>query len=521
MEITQKIFCTFISCLALLAFLFVFSAYRPLNFVDPIQAGKEIYTKGTSSSGGEIFALMSGIKVPAAVLPCVNCHGADGVGRPEGGVTPSNLHWDILSKDNGGQHNNRRIHPPYTDKYLKRAITMGLDPAGNELLNTMPRYQMSQEDIKHLMSYLKVLGKEKGIGIENNKIKTGFILPSQDTEPSKRKAIQELLEAYFTEINQKGGIYNRIFDLHFSSSISDYQTDQELSSCFAIAAYIGMEEKGALFSGWASKFEIPVVGANSWWPVEESLENKYVFYLYPGIEQQSLALIKFIASKKKPENLNIVLIYDQNDDHKGLANYIEEECRKINPGSFSRISLSDSMDDLQKNIKHFKRTAVNTILYFGTPGTENDFFEIADQEEWYPDFLCLGEFSDIRPSQIPNTFDQRVYLAYPTWLSEFTEEGWKNYQSLKKKYNLSEEFQNLQLITLGSAIIYVEMVRNCGRKLSRDKLIDELEKIYDYKTGLIPPVTYGLNYRVGSQKVYITSFDLLQSVLQLETIIDK
>ena len=74
-----------------------------------------------------------GVEVSASVLPCRSCNGVDGRGKPEGGVTPSDLTWAALTKPYGVDHPSGRRHPPYTEALLKRAITMGLDSAGNEL----------------------------------------------------------------------------------------------------------------------------------------------------------------------------------------------------------------------------------------------------------------------------------------------------------------------------------------------------------------------------------------------------
>ncbi len=62
--------------------------------------GKEIYLYGTGSNGVPIEALAGegNVKVPATVLRCVNCHGPDGRGKPEGGLYPSNIRWTELSK---------------------------------------------------------------------------------------------------------------------------------------------------------------------------------------------------------------------------------------------------------------------------------------------------------------------------------------------------------------------------------------------------------------------------------------
>src|SRR5262245_20803133 len=104
--------------------------------------GKQIYLPGTSPSGKEIRAYVgeSPLEVPGSTMACANCHGLDGRGKPEGGVTPSNLTWEILTKPYGLTHNDGRKHPPYTERALELAITRGTDPGGNRLQRVMPRF---------------------------------------------------------------------------------------------------------------------------------------------------------------------------------------------------------------------------------------------------------------------------------------------------------------------------------------------------------------------------------------------
>ena len=113
------------------------------------QRGRQIYLEGTSPSGGEIVAVMGDaqIEVPAASVPCSSCHGLDGRGRPEGGVSPSDLRWESLTRPYGVTHPSGRSHPPYDERLLKRAVTLGLDPAGNNLHVAMPRFRLSLQDM--------------------------------------------------------------------------------------------------------------------------------------------------------------------------------------------------------------------------------------------------------------------------------------------------------------------------------------------------------------------------------------
>jgi len=64
------------------------------------------------------------------------------------------------------------------------------------------------------------------------------------------------------------------------------------------------------------------------------------------------------------------------------------------------------------------------------------------------------------------------------------------------------------LAAFSSAKILVEGLKQAGRDLSREKLIVVLEGLYEYQTGLTPPITYGPNRRVGALGAYIVSIDL-------------
>ena len=136
----------------------VISSFKSPQAIDPIEAGKQIYTKGTSPSKSDITAVMSEIKVPGSVLPCINCHGANGKELSEGGVNPSSVQWESLSQST---ITNGRKRPAYSISHLKRVITLGIDSGGNALQKVMPKYSMTSTDMDYLIAYIKTLGKEE------------------------------------------------------------------------------------------------------------------------------------------------------------------------------------------------------------------------------------------------------------------------------------------------------------------------------------------------------------------------
>ena len=89
-------------------------------------------------------------------LACVHCHGINGKGGfvfPDG-TRSADIRWKSLSSK---EHEKEEEHPPYTEETAKKAITDGVDPAGEQLSVYMPRWQMSEKDLNDLVEYLKKL----------------------------------------------------------------------------------------------------------------------------------------------------------------------------------------------------------------------------------------------------------------------------------------------------------------------------------------------------------------------------
>src|SRR5512135_402106 len=72
----------------------------PAQTAPSVEAGKLIFTKGESPSQSPLEAVLGkgSTMVPGTLMPCASCHGADGRGRPEGGVTPSDITWSVLTR---------------------------------------------------------------------------------------------------------------------------------------------------------------------------------------------------------------------------------------------------------------------------------------------------------------------------------------------------------------------------------------------------------------------------------------
>lgn len=125
--------------------------------------GERIYYSGISERTGPIAFQGGPMWLAMHGGGCVNCHGVSGSGGVPvmmGTAIPADIRYAALTEEEGGAHGReaeREAHPPYTDELIKRAITQGLDPAGKALDWTMPRWQMTENDMNDLIAFLKTL----------------------------------------------------------------------------------------------------------------------------------------------------------------------------------------------------------------------------------------------------------------------------------------------------------------------------------------------------------------------------
>lgn len=417
-----------------------------------LERGRRIYQEGVSPSGSPIVAVMGdgGVEVPAASLPCAGCHGRDGKGRPEGGVRPSDLTWTALSKPYGVTHPDGRRHPPYDARLLKKAISLGLDPAGNPLDATMPRYRMSLEDMEDLVAYLRQLGTGSDPGVTDTAVRVGVPLPPSGPLSGMGEAVRAAVTARFEALNRDGGLYGRKLEARFfeapqpadqrRSWTADFLDREEVFAGLA-GFFAGADaELAALFA----EKRVPMVGPFTLHPREAVPLNRYVFYLLPGIEEQEKALIRFAARSGWPEP------------------------RRAGPG------------------------VVDPVLFPGSGPEALAFLQEADRRGWHPRFLATGAAADGSLFAAPAAFDGKIYLALPT---------------------SPEVPGSAREAALAAADVLIEALRRAGRDLSREKLVDQLESLRGFETGLVPPLTYGRGRRLGARGAYVARLDLREKRL--------
>lgn len=181
-----------------------------------IETGRDVYLFGKTDAGMAKIA-GSGGEAPAEFFACANCHGERAEGKKETGIIAPTITWPQLQRGYRRDLDGGRKRKPYDFESFKRVVTQGTTSDWNTLSHVMPRYRMSDVEIKSLVLYLQQIDDETVAGVTDNVIRIGIRLPA---EPEVAAVMRQTLQIYQDKLNTTHGIYRRALEFIDVSSES-------------------------------------------------------------------------------------------------------------------------------------------------------------------------------------------------------------------------------------------------------------------------------------------------------------
>ncbi|HET6921966.1 MAG TPA: ABC transporter substrate-binding protein, partial [Anaeromyxobacteraceae bacterium] len=384
------------------------------------RAGKRIYLEGESPSGGNVTAQVGGdVILPGSSLPCASCHGEDGRGRPEGGVTPSDVTWSAMRVSYGHDHPDGRKHPRFDERSLARSIETGLDPGGNAMDRTMPRYAMSRRDMEALVAYMKVLEDDLDPGLSRSAIRIGTVLPTRGRLAEMGRAMRRVLQGYWEAVNAGGGLHGRRVKLVVAGYDGDRETGLE-----AARRLLGEPGVFALVSGFAPRAEaelaelvererVPLVGPLTPFTPAGEAPGSWVFYVLGGVREEAEALAEYAAGRLGLPPARVAIVQSGRErlaEAAGAARarlaargWKEVDLLRLEPGRGPR-DLADEV----------RRLGAEVVLFLGSDAEALAFGAAFDESGSRPWLLLPGSLAGRAAVEAPPSLRRRIAVALPT-----------------------------------------------------------------------------------------------------------
>lgn len=483
-----------------------------------ISRGRQIYLTGVPANGAPLTATVGdpAMDVPASILKCVNCHGSDGRGRAEGGVAPANIRWEELTRESTSGPAGRR-RTAYAGKLLVRAIALGIDASGNRLDPAMPRYRLTHEQAADLVAYLEVLGRESDPGVTENALKIGVVLPPASS-PGSGPGFREIIAAFARQVNGQDGFYGRRLQLVFATAparpearagaIRDFVEAEQ--PFVLIASYVtgGEEEIGR----YLDENKVPLIGPIALNAADGPARYRYVFHLLAGLPGQGEGLARFATQRPELKHSGALLVHREGDDAIRATKETIGKCLIAAgwPAPRDVILTENSTPDWSALLSD---GSIDAVFWFAPASGLDQLYRAATSAGSYPFLFAPNVLAGPALLSAPPGFAGRIFCSFPTLPSDQTSAG--RSELLKLAGEAPPSDGGFSRMALSSAKLLVHGLRQAGKEVSREKLVEILERLYDYHTEQTPAVTFTQNRRIGAGGVHVVAIDLKRNSVVL------
>jgi branched-chain amino acid transport system substrate-binding protein len=341
-------------------------------------------------------------------------------------------------------------------------------------------------------------------------------------------AVARGTDAYFKMINAEGGIHGRKLILHyFDDAYNPAKTKagvkqlQEEIGMFAWVSGVGTAP-GLAVKGYLMERKIPWLGPSAGSRHWIEPPNKYLFNIYPLYLGDAQVLSNYAIETLGFKRIAIAY---QNDDYgkQGLEG-AQKQLAKSGLKLVAEIPVNVADTDMKPHIMKFKKTKAEAVLLFVGPGhvarLQGTGKAMQFEPQWMTTTTCgdvplmmaitkggyagtiLASFGMMHPGQVGIGNIEDVNNSTHPLLKKYYNDAFKKYAAKEERWGLT--------FAAGMAYVepFVEALKRCGRDLTREKLVAEMEKIKNFQ-GIMGHITYAPfnpndpGCRIGQTEVFL------------------
>ncbi len=303
-------------------------------------------------------------------------------------------------------------------------------------------------------------------------------------------------QAYFEMINASGGIHGRKIVYHrFDDAYNPAKTRagvkklQEGTGIFTWVGGIGTST-GLAVKNYLMERKIPWISPSSGSKQFTFPPERYLFAAYPLYYSEARTLVKYavVTLKKK----TVAIIYLNDEYGKNALKGAQEETTSQGYDLVAAIPVEVGDTDFKPHVMELKKAGADVVLLWTTVSGAIRIIGTSKAMGFKPQFMSTSTCSDfpfmmtvskgLWEGVICTTFGELSTSGHPL-LKRYKKDVFDVYASKKERWG----------IFYYAGIIYaeplVEALRRCGRDLTRENLVRELEGLRHFK-GIGPELNY-------------------------------
>jgi len=510
-----------------------------------MRLGEKMYRTGILPSGEPMKAFIRGdVEVDSSAFSCSSCHLRAGLGSYEGGVVTPPTTGKKLYKpyrrppslgdttDQAGRFIYAKTvleRPAYTRKSLAHAMRFGIDPAGQEFNDVMPRYPLSDRDMSILLRYLEELSAEPSPGASDKEFRFATII-SDDVSAEDRQALLVPLQRFIAKKNQQMGIYADFIKFGFPPTPDMKYSFRKATLDIwelkgppetwqqQLASYNDANPVFAVLSGISNK---------DWRPVHDFCESQrlpclfpitdfpvvsetdwYTYYFNKGYAQEGEAVAHYLNRLESlPAGAPILQIIQDSPVGTALSSGFQRVWSAAErPGVITLTLSPEKLRDRTGMAAILARYKPAVLLLWSDaeiiPGLPDMVANLAPSGMVFVSSTYLGK----KTATIPETIRDRVYITHPYRLTPYVGPKAGGYDSKVPIVTRARDFGDRRISSRSTTMLQQATLQGLNLiydNLYRDHLLDVMSMQMDVTVRDYERFSFGPGQRYVSKGCYI------------------
>jgi hypothetical protein len=495
-----------------------------------IELGRRIYMEGLLASGKPLQGKRANsVQVEGSAAACETCHRRSGMGSLEGNIVvpPITGRFLFAKEDNRPlalvdprePKNVTRAHIPYTQASLTKAIREGVNVGGRALSPLMPHYDLSNEEIKAVIAYLKQLSADlsPGVGIDTLHFAT-IITPGVD--PKQSEVMINMMQKAFKQRNasqeEYSGRMRMPLDLIPRTLRNWTLTVWELKGTpdtweKQLTEYYRKEPVIAVISG---------ISKTTWMPVHKFCQQEnlpcmlpnitlapaetsfYPLYFSRGVALEADVLAKQLRNLGEKAPHRLVQLYRDDEVGQGAAQALTEALHGSGIEVESRVLSGQDASALNESLKDI--SSEDALMMWLRPAdlmiVNKAMTTLPASNAYVSGFLANEDYSFASKEWLPN-----VKVIYPYELGDKRQKNATTLKKWLKTWDLPMVDETLQTEVFFNLLFLTDLTSQMLDNFYRDYMVERAEDMLSLGSNVsaYPRLSLARGQRFASKGAYI------------------
>jgi cytochrome c553 len=497
-----------------------------------IEQGRRIYQEGILPSGQHLKGRRpDSTEVEGSAAACTKCHRQSGMGSVEGQIHVPPISGRFLFAatedrplvlvDPRFPNDLLRARNPATEAEFANMLRDGIKTDGAKLHALMPRYQLSDTDIKALKAYLQQLSVELSPGVGADSLQFATII-TPDIAPERRNALVKMLQAGFMQRNasqqELSGRMRTPMDLIprklrlWQLSVWELQGAPDTWAA-QLAEKYRKEPVFAVLSGATN---------SSWMPVHNFCQQEKIPCLFPsipqaaektafyslyfsrGVQLEADVLGKYLRGQGKKAPKRLIQIYRDNEMSQNAATTLSHSLKDSGITVENQLLSGSETANLTGLLK--KLSPQDHVVLWLNPA------DLALVNKALPKKLPTTYVSSYLSENNTTVFSKalkpHVRLVYPYQIGDKRHANINKMTNWLKTWALPKVDENFQSEVFFNLLLLTELSSQMLDNLYRDYLVERTEDMMNEGGDIsaYPRLSLAPGQRFASKGAYIARF---------------